>query len=353
MNEQLLLDTSIVFDLIGLNAKKNYINYENIKKSQINLSSFSLYEFIENTEKFNKNPEEFKINFKKVRNLSINFITNIEINVDDRKLLSLDMLDVVELNEIKKMLFKKIKDGYCVFYNSVMLSLIGFQLRNIVGKISATKIKELNYMVERFRCFFDDYVQSKIVDINKKREVHRYFKNLINRVSNLGTHIFISLTRYGAIGFKYAKKYLRKLKKFIEYGYIIDKDYDFFASVIDFCHKKRPNLTLQKIKDELLCSLLQNIKFKYRENGEKKDKNDVIYIYLQKWIEQLYAISNHNLRIENDMIDFMISDIRKKVNGDITLLPISSDKSFIKIACTNKDYKDYIYFDKLEITNET
>lgn len=350
MEYQLLLDTCTIIDLVDTEQQKGYINYEAIKNSQINISTLNIFELIENHKDFNKNEKEFRENFKKVKGITKHIITNFEIDIDDEKLLNMDQCSSQELELIRNLLFDKIKESLIVFYDTIILSFIIFQLKGIVNEPNCSKKdkKNLNYKINMFGKWLDELVKNQTKDLKTKNQIHNFFKSFTNRVCNLATHIFISLEKYNAIGPKYGCKYLRKLQRFITLNYTIDKDYHFFKKLIVFIKNNFTEVSEDKIKDIIVKEILKGIKFKYKDSTESINKNDHIYLYIQDWIEHRLGITKHDIRIENDMIDFLISDIRYKYDRKVELLPISSDTRFIKICCNDDRFKNYYYFDKLK-----
>lgn len=348
--DTLLLDTSIIFDIIGLNKKKDYINYTEISKADKCYSTFSVYEMLNDKDKFNKDEKTFKINIKKVQEITQDIITNIEFNIKDEVILNLDKCNAKELEEIKQKLFQKLKPLYRSIYNSIIIAFANFMFSGIVlfnkkdnklftYKLNPRKKKKLDYIFNQFALWLDNYVEEdpKYKNINNKDGIHKYFKILTNRMLNYLIITQKKMIRYSALGVKYSNKFLNMIKRLIMENSIIDKKIsmsEMLQQVLDNLGNPQ-EISLDLMKSQMIIRLCEMVRFNV--------VNDTIRKYFKTWIELRYNLTDEQTWIENDIIDCFIACSTQDDEGNI-LLPISSDTNFIKNCCNSDEYKKYINF---------
>ena len=356
MDKILLLDTSIIYDLIGLIVPlNNYINYDNILKNQKCISTFSLFEFINNKNKFNKNEIEFKQNFKKVKQITTLFITNINMEIDNNILANLENLSYKGIDYVGKKLFHQIILIYTSFYAAVILAMITLQykmisLRGAINKpLSKNKFKKTQFRMQKFANWYFNYIEPKVTSNNftGKNQIHNFFKKEITKTITESTNLFKKHMKYNAIGYKYGKRFLKRLKKnMLSEVNVANDNFDFMNiicnDVSSYSAEIGQPLKTEQIINYILNQLTNTIRFKWGKEI-KTNKNDIIYKYLRDWIEHEF-INNKTIGLENDMIDCLIASL----GASNDLMPISSDKRFIENCCDSPEYSEFIYFDKLK-----
>lgn len=350
--DTLLLDTSIIFDLVGINQKKKYINYNEILKANKCYSTLTIYEMLDNKD-FNKNEDTFKNNFKKVKEITQNVITNMEFDIKDESLLNLENCNIEELKEIKDKLFLKLKPVYLSVYNSIIIALVNFMFSAIVlvNKTGNTislymptrkEKKNLDFKFHKFTEWLDNYVEEdkNYKALKTKDEIHLYFKTLSYKMLNYLVIVLKKMTKYSALGVKYSNRFINNLKKLLMDNTKIDKPFsmsEMLQTILDNVGNP-PNLSLDLMKSRMIMRLCQMVRFKI--------VNDTFRKYFKTWIELRYNLTDENTRLENDIIDCFIGSTTRGEDGS-KIFPISSDKKFIKNCCNSDEYKKYINFDLL------
>lgn len=356
----LVLDTSIIYDLIGLGASacnKKYIRYDKVRVANKYITTFSLFEFLHS----NLFCANFADNFNKVKELGI-FVDSMSLNeeINDEDLLFLDRLSSARREEIKVYFTKKITCLYAHFFASILAGFIGFTVDlvlksapqdNVTSKDNENLSSLCKKIVNQREAVMKKEMLKTISPSIKKSNIYHRGLELLVRDYKKCVCAFSKFASLESTNARLAFDYLKSLSACLSNTncLISEKEsfvnVEFFNTVVEQYYAYTQNINSRKSRDECAKDMFSLLCDKIRYQNENK----VLRSYINHWLAVFVGYeSKKKFNFPNDIIDCMIATSQISACTTSATLPISSDIAFLlRVKDVNELYSEFVDFQEL------
>lgn len=344
---KLILDTSLIYDLIGFGEKsimKPYINYDEIRKEPLFIPTYAVFEFL-NNQRF---CQDFSSNYKKVKALG-KIIDSLDLDetIKDEEILCLEELQEKERERVKTELIKRISKLYVHYLTSIFAAFLAEEA-DLLSRADVQRGKnkykyDISMMckglVEKRESLIADFLLQKIGEGNTdKKEIYDLAYSCLEQdmiISYFCLATFTSAqTSQSALCSDFLQAVQKQLNNFPPGSKATPNgDDNFFKILFDsvvaqlysFLREMDCSITLEKCQTMEFHRLSRRLAY-VGDPG-------IIASYLNDWLQTVVGLNNMPQKytsIRNDIIDMAIAMMQAPAKYPGHSLPLSSDKGFLR-----------------------
>lgn len=344
---KLILDTSLIYDLIGFGEKsitKPYINYDEIRKEPLFIPTYAVFEFL-NNQRF---CQDFSSNYKKVKALG-KIIDSLDLDetIKDEEIIYLEELQGKERERVKTELIKRTSKLYVHYLTSIFAAFLAEEA-DLLSRADAQRGKDkykhdismmCKGLVEKRESLIADFLLQKIGEGNtNKKEIYDLAYSCLEQdmiISYFCLAIFTSAqTSHSALCSDFLQAVQKQLNNFPPGSKATPNgDGNFFKILFDsvvaqlysFLREMDRSITLEKCQTMEFHRLSRRLAY-VGDPG-------IIASYLNDWLQTVVGLNNRPQKytsIRNDIIDMAIAMIQAPAEYSGRSLPLSSDKGFLR-----------------------